>query len=406
MSLPLLPPCYCTNVHPARSVAEVVRTLDDYAVPVRDRFAAAPGGGPLAVGLWFAEPVVRELFAGSAPDAPERLAEQLRRRDLTCHTLNAFPYGDFHAAAVKAEVYRPDWSDPAREHYTVGCARTLAVLLPEGREGSISTLPLGSRLAGELPGDFGARCADHLFTLARVLDQLHDETGRVIRLAVEPEPFCEIETVPGAIAFFDRLRQRADDAGCLREVTEHVGLCYDVCHQAVEFEDHAANFAALEAAGVRVNKVQLSCAVELPAPADAAARRALARYAEPRYLHQTFAGRRAGGGWAVAAKAPDLTADLCDDPPAEFAAADVWRTHFHVPIGRDDLGGGLRTTRDDLHFALGAVAALPYAPHLEVETYTWPVLPGEEHDAGHIIDGIAAELAAASAMTADARAAA
>ena len=211
---------------------------------------------------------------------------------------------------------------------------------------------------------------------------------------------------PQAIAFFDKSSpEHANEARCGEIVKQHVGLCYDVCHQAVEFEDHAANFAALEAAGVRVNKVQLSCAVELPDPADAAARRALAAYAEPRYLHQTFAGRRDGDGWKVAAKAADLTAELCEDPPAEFAAADVWRTHFHVPLGREDLGGGLRTTRDDLRFALGAVAALPYAPHLEVETYTWPVLPGEEHSREHIVDGIAAELAAAADLVADLRAA-
>ena len=379
----------------------MVRTLDEFAVPVRDRFADSPRGGPLAVGLWFAEPVVRELL--SDPDGPAKLADELRRRGLSCYTLNAFPFGDFHADAVKAAVYRPDWATVERFDYTVLCANVLAALLPEGREGSISTLPLGSDLGGKLPADFEERCAANLVALADHLDRLHDETGRVIRVAIEPEPFCEIETIPAAIRFFDRLRERADDLGRGEVVKQHVGLCYDVCHQAVEFEDHAANFAALDAAGVRVNKVQLSCAVELPDPRDAAARRALAAYAEPRYLHQTFAGRREGDGWAVAARAADLTAEFCENPPAAFAAADVWRTHFHVPIGREELGGGLRTTRDDLRYALGAIAALPYAPHLEVETYTWPVLPSEEHTREHIVDGIAAELAAAAGLVADLR---
>ena len=399
MSLPRLPPCYCTNVHPGRTVDEVLAGLDGFAVPVRERL-----GGPLAVGLWFAKPVVRELRID--PAGPARLGEELARRDLGCYTLNAFPYGDFHADAVKAAVYRPTWAKASRLDYTADCATVLAALLPEGGEGSISTLPLGSALTGELPADFEGRCVQNLIALAIRLDRLHGETGRTIRLAIEPEPFCEIETVPEAVAFFDRLRDRADAAGCGDAVREHVGLCYDVCHQAVEFEDHAANFAALEAAGVRVNKVQLSCAVELPDPADAAARSALAAYVEPRYLHQTFAGRRESDGWTVAGKTADLTADLCENPPAEFAAADVWRTHFHVPISETALGGGLRTTRDDLTFALGAIAALSYAPHLEVETYTWPVLPGEAHDRGHIVDGIAAELTAAAELIAAARGAA
>ena len=398
MTLPLLPPCYCTNVHPGRSVVEIVRTLDEFAVPVRDRFAATEHGGPLAVGLWFADPVVRELRAD--PDGPARLADELRRRELDCYTLNAFPFGDFHRDAVKAAVYRPTWADPARRDYTLACAAALAALLPEGREGSVSTLPLGSRLNGELPADFEDRCVAHLLDVACGLDELHDATGRAVRLAIEPEPFCEIETTAGAVAFFDRLRARADAAGCGAAAREHLGVCFDVCHQAVEFEDVAASVAAFESAGVRVNKVQLSCAVETPSPRGDAARTALLRYAEPRYLHQTFAARKRDGGWEVVARAADLTRDAVASLPTDEDPFTVWRTHFHVPVSRSDLGGGLRTTRADLEAALAAVAALPYAPHLEVETYTWPVLPGEEHTREHIVEGIAAELAAVAGLTA------
>ncbi|MFH5802454.1 metabolite traffic protein EboE [Alienimonas sp. DA493] len=396
MTLPSLPTCYCTNVHPGRSVAEVLDGLEQFTVPVRDRLAAA-GAGPLAAGLWFAAPVAEALSAEEG--GPARIAQFLAAHDLTCYTLNAFPYGDFHRDAVKADVYRPDWTEEVRRSYTLRCATLLAALLPEGREGSVSTLPLGSALNGELPADFEARCVENLLTLARDLDELHDRTGRVIRLAIEPEPFCVLETTAQTIAFFDRLRTAADEAGCGPAVRTHLGVCYDVCHQAVEFESAAEVVAALETADVRINKVQLSCAVELPDPRDAAAREALVRYAEPRYLHQTFAANRSGDGWTVRGRAADIEPQFADAAPPEFLDAEVWRTHFHVPISRTDLGP-LNTTRPELTAALAAVARLPYAPHLEVETYTWPVLPGATPTREEQIVGIAAELLAAAEIAA------
>src|SRR4051794_28576076 len=90
MSISPLPLSYCTNVHPGRSVAEVDAGLDRYTVHVRERF-----GKPLAAGLWLARPVVSELRA--SPDTLRAFADGLHRRGLTCHTLNAFPYGDFHS---------------------------------------------------------------------------------------------------------------------------------------------------------------------------------------------------------------------------------------------------------------------------------------------------------------------
>jgi sugar phosphate isomerase/epimerase len=380
MSLSTLPLCYCTNVHPGPTLAEVEAGLDLYAVPI-----AAQVGSPLSLGLWFADSVSRELTA--TPDATRRLRERLTERGLSCHTLNAFPFGDFHRERVKEQVYLPDWSTPERLEYTLRCAAILAALMPDGREGSISTLPLGFKPApvGEM---FLEKCLANLMTAAQKLDELHSETGRVVRLAIEPEPFCQIETTAEAIAFFERLRARADEVGNRHLVEEHIGLCYDVCHQAVEFEDIADSIAALRNAHLRINKVQLSCALELANPRDNSdGRAALAEYVEPRYLHQTFAWRHNREFPSV----PDLTRELCLDPPAPFADAELWRVHFHVPVNETQLGP-LATTRPQLEAALAAVAALEYAPHLEVETYTWGVLP--EGSRPPLVEGIARELVA------------
>jgi len=380
-----LPLCYCTNVHACRTAADVPRMLDTYAVPVRRR-----AGFDIAVGLWLPAAAVDEVLATPAARAGIRRA--LEDRGLTCHTLNAFPYGDFHGRRVKERVYLPDWSDPRRLDSTLASATLLAELLPAGAEGSISTLPLGFKLLPRPAGFLDAATAQ-LLTVARRLADLRAETGRVVRLAIEPEPFCELETTAETLAFFARLRQAADAAGCGPAAREHLAVCYDVCHQAVEFEDAATAIGQLVAAGIRIAKVHVSCAVQLDDPADATARAALARHAEPRYLHQTFA--RTADGRIL--REIDLSAGLAIAPPDEWARAVCWRTHFHVPVDAERIGP-LGTTRADLRAALAAVVAHGIDPHLEVETYTWPVLPGSADTvvdpAAALVEGLARELVA------------
>lgn len=379
MTISSLPLSYCTNVHPGRSVTEVEDGLDRFTIPIKSGY-----GHDLAAGLWLAAPIIRELEA--TPDGVRRFADGLMQRGLTCYTLNAFPYGDFHSARVKENVYLPDWTQPNRLEYTLACARVLAALLPEGVDGSISTVPLGFK-PFEHPADFADRCADQLIELARSLNRLHSQTGRLIRLAIEPEPFCVIETTDETLQFFARLRDRAASAGALDVVQTHLGVCYDVCHQAVEFEDIAASIRSLAAADIRINKVHITCAIEIPNPGtNAAARTALASYVEPRYLHQTFARTATG-----IVKQVDLDEPLAATPPAEFRDAAMWRVHFHVPVNAEHLGP-LGTTRGELKTALAVIPELKYAPHLEVETYTWEVLPGG--GTPNIVEGFARELTA------------
>lgn len=378
MALSDLPLGYCTNVHPGRSVADVLAGLDRYTIP-----AMRTVGRPLAAGLWFARPVVDELLAD--PEGLVRFADQLASRGLTCYTLNAFPYGDFHAARVKENVYLPDWSQPERLTYTAECAAVLAALLPAEAEGSISTLPLGFKGFDHSAG-FEEACVRNLISCAVWFDRVKRETGRTIRLAIEPEPFCLLETTAEAIAFFEKLWNAAGSQEEL--VRRHLGLCYDVCHQAVEFENIGDSVASLDRAGVRINKVQISCAIQLDEPRqNRAGIEALRQYAEPRYLHQTFAQSVDGR----VSKAIDLTASLLDAPPANFAEAACWRIHFHVPVDADRLGP-LATTRPAVAEALAAMAQLEYAPHLEVETYTWEVLPGAEP--ADLAAGLAREIVA------------
>ncbi|MFV0443724.1 MAG: metabolite traffic protein EboE [Planctomycetaceae bacterium] len=380
MSFSTLPLSYCTNVHPGQSVAEVVARLRDCTAPVQEQL-----GTPIAAGLWLADAVIREV--ANDPASAQRLQETLEELDLVCYTLNAFPFGNFHSEQVKEQVYLPDWTTGERFDYTLACARYLAELLPDGVEGSLSTVPLGYK-GFPHANDFDSRCHARLLQLAESLDELHDDTGRVIRLAIEPEPCCVLETTDETLGFFEQLFAAAESSGRLEMARRHLGVCYDVCHQSVEFEDVGDSIARLAATDVRINKVHITCALRLTEPGDNSdGREALQHFVEPRYLHQTLAR----GPKGELLRQQDLSAEFCSVPPADFAAAGEWRTHFHVPVNAETIGP-LLTTRDDLRRALQAVHQLPYAPHLEVETYTWGVLPGEAKPL--LVDGLTAELRA------------
>ncbi|ASO22597.1 sugar phosphate isomerase/epimerase [Actinoalloteichus hoggarensis] len=369
---------YCTNVHPAEDLAGILAQLDDYAEPVRRRL----GADRLGVGLWLAA----DVAAGLAEDAEARarLAAELRARGLEVHTLNAFPYGGFHQEVVKHAVYRPRWTERSRLKYTMDCATVLADLLPDGADhGSISTLPLGWRQPWSIADEMLALGAVDELTLG--LRELHRRIGRPIRLAVEPEPGCVLDTVADAV---DWLSGRVDPA--------YIGLCLDTCHLAVSFADPTETVAAVKAAGLDVVKVQASAALQVDRPQSRATKAALAHFDEPRYLHQV---RELG---------PDQQVRAVDDLPqaaSELPGLGPWRVHFHVPLHAQPVAP-LRSTTWVLREAVTALRhGQEFRPHLEVETYTWSVLPRAgtgrattqttettPRSDAELVDGIAAEL--------------
>lgn len=390
----LMPVSYCANVHPGNSIEEVCAGIRQFSAHVRERV-----GRPMAVGLWMTDRALAEIEADRG--LIHKLSGELEAGGLSCHTMNCFPLINFHAPQVKEEVYRPDWQKPARLDYTLRCANLLAELLPEKQVGSLSTVPLGFKgdfpMGPDRPPSFDA-FFPFLTQFARNLAQLRDHTGRTIQLAIEPEPLCLLETTDEAIRFFDQLRSSVSGRD-LDAVTEHLGLCYDVCHQAVEFESITQSIDALEQAGVRIVKVHITCALELENPDDAQARQFLGQHAEPRYLHQTFAKTSAG----TILKWTDLTAEFAASPPSEWRETESWRIHFHVPVNADRFGP-LRTTRAELAEALGRVAKLPYVPHLEVETYTWNVLSGlAAGQKPDLVEGLAAEMNSTHQLLAESR---
>jgi sugar phosphate isomerase/epimerase len=362
---------YCTNVHPAEDLDGVLAQLRRFAGPVR-REAGLP---VLGVGLWLPAQLAHQLAASSADR--ERLRMVLDAQGLQVHTLNAFPFGGFHREVVKHEVYRPTWAEPARLEYTLACAEVLAALLPDGVDGSISTLPLGWRAPWTEDDDAAATAA--FAELGRQLAALQARTGRTVRIAVEPEPGCVLDTVADVAAWLGRRTAAIDPA--------YIGVCLDTCHLAVSFADPAEAVRQVTAAGLRVVKVQASAALHIEDPSDPAARAAVAAFAEPRYLHQV---RELDLSGTVAA-ADDLAEALAGaSAPGGLPAAGPWRVHFHVPLHHRP-AAPLAATTEVLRAAVDAVRRAPHGDeaHLDVETYTWTVLPGGTEP---LVGGIAAEL--------------
>ncbi|MFC9461860.1 metabolite traffic protein EboE [Streptomyces sp. NPDC058430] len=368
---------YCTNVHPAETLDGVLAQLRDHCEPVRKRL----GRDRLGIGLWLAKDAARALTTD--PVALRGLRTELDRRGLEVVTLNGFPYEGFGAEEVKYRVYKPDWADPERLAHTVDLARLLAALLPSDiTEGTISTLPLAWRTAIDPARRDVAYAA--LTTLAERLDALEELTGRSVRIGLEPEPGCTVETTGDAIAPLTAVAR------------DRIGVCVDTCHLATSFEDPAIALDALAAAGIPVVKSQLSAALHAEHPERAEVREALAAFDEPRFLHQTRTLTPEG-----LRGTDDLGEALAGGALPDTAP---WRAHFHVPLHAAPaapLTSTLPVLKDTLTRLVGG--AHPLTRHLEVETYTWQALPPELRPRARtqLADGIAAELTLARDLLTD-----
>lgn len=370
---------YCSNIHPGETWQKVFANLKQYVPALKSNIAPQ---APFGIGLRLADLASRELLQ---QDNLSQFKLWLERENLYVFTLNGFPYGGFHHQVVKDKVYAPDWSKSERLDYTLRLVEILAYLLPSGIEGGISTLPISYK-----PWWYERSTAKEAIlkqgsiNLAIVTAKaiaVRQKTGKLIHIDIEPEPDGLLENTTEVIDFFEQwllphggvyLVQHLGISQQLAEsqLREHICLCYDTCHFAVEYEQPAEVFARLPAAGIKIGKIQLSAAigVDLAQPQTRAkiAQR-LQPFAESTYLHQVIE-RQADGQLN---HYPDLVRAL---PHLEQSSASQWRIHFHVPIFVKDYYL-LQSTQDDLLEVLKLLSNNPICQHLEIETYTWEVLP-------------------------------
>ncbi len=355
---------YCTNIHRGETWAETFESLGKYTLAVQRKVCPS---APYAIGLRLSHRAAREL---SDPARLLQFQRWLGQNHCYIFTINGFPYGQFHGERVKEHVYEPDWTSPERLAYTNLLFDLLANLVPEGVEGSVSTLP-GSFKEFIYSPEQARTIRDHLWHCVEHIARVSEQTGRTLHLGLEPEPLCFLECTGETLRFFDRIRAEHRDDPRLKE---HLGVNYDTCHFAVEFEEPQNALACLQQHGVKISKVHLSSALKIKPTTET--RRALMAFVDEVYLHQVVV-RRADGQRVIYRDLDDALA--VEEVEAETPTSSVseWRIHFHVPLHSPPTNV-FDNTSDHILETLDFLRTNPdLCSHLEMETYTWEVLPPE-----------------------------
>jgi hypothetical protein len=371
---------YCTNIHPGEGWKEVFANLQKYLPVLKAQLSP---DSPFGIGLRLSDRAAWELLEFGVM---ARFQDWLTQQDLYVFTLNGFPYGGFHGQVVKDQVYAPDWSKPERLDYTLRLATILASLLPEGMDGGISTLPLSYKpWWSPSQASWESVLHNSSLHLAHVVAQMvriREETGKLLHVDLEPEPDGLIENADEVIDFFKEWllpiagTDLAEKLGISQEFAEaellgHVRVCYDTCHFAVEYEDPHSVFARFQNVGIEIGKIQLSAALKVSLPNNSQERKnileRLRPFAESTYLHQVIERQSD----RTLHHYLDLVTAL---PHLEQTNAQEWRIHFHVPIFISDYQL-LQSTQEHIVTVLDLLRKNPVCQHLEIETYTWDVLP-------------------------------
>lgn len=363
---------YCTNIHAGETWAEVQANLAKYIPLVRSHVAPTERFG---IGLRLSAQAANELH--ETPQL-ESFRHFLSKNNLYVFTLNGFPYGTFHGKRVKEDVYLPDWRSQDRLIYTNKLADLLANLLRnEHIEGSISTVPGAYKSVIKLQSDIEKMTTNLIKHVAHLV-LLKRKSGKHITLALEPEPCCFLETIDETVAYFTQhlFGEKAiaalqtmsglNKAEAFWAIKSHIGLCLDLCHAAVEFEDIESCLLKLQQAEVSIYKMQISAGMSIN-DFSKETLDALQAFNDEVYLHQVVEIKQ-----GVLKRYIDIPEAL--ESLSENRQPDEWRVHFHVPIFHDELGK-FRSTKDFLKKALEVQRKQTISTHLEVETYTWDVLP-------------------------------
>jgi hypothetical protein len=380
---------YSTLVHPGDTWADMRESLETYAPAVKARVCPDE---PYAVSLRISADSARTLTEDAAERA--RLRAWLDEHDMYVYTVNAFPYGPFKNRVVMEDVYEPDWATDDRVAYTCAVADILAEVSPDHVSPSIQTAPLAFRpkITTDEQVD---ELTENLLRVVTHLVGLEARTGRRVKLALEPEPFCFLETTEETVSYFQEHVYSGEGTARLMRLTglpasevqglvrRHLGVVFDICHQSVQFEDITASLMSLYEAGIPIFKLQAAAALRVP-EVNADVVDALMAFTDTIYLSQT-----------TVKKDGELTRhlnliDAIEAWKADPSGDQEWRTHFHVPVFLDDLGK-FGTTRPGVEAALRLHARTPLSDHLEIETYTWDVLPEHLKD-GDITDYVTREL--------------
>lgn len=372
---------YCLNVHPGETWDENFKAIKESTLKIRD---VIEPDKPFGLGLRISSQAVAEL---SKNDRILEFKSFLEENNLYVFTVNAFPYGTFHKECVKENVYMPDWRCDERQNYTTRVADILAKIIFKGESASISTVPCSYKSWIKTDNDVSEMVARLMNTVAHFA-KLEEKTERLIHLGLEPEPDCYLETTDDVITFFKGaiIQKGIPYLASKMEITEnkaqaliarHLGICFDTCHIALQFEDLEESVNRIKDAGILISKAQISSAICMQNTV-AARKELLDVFCDPVYLHQ------------IKTKHKGIIESYTDIEPAiqqTTPDSSKWRIHFHVPLYFKQYGV-LTSTSNELTPRF--FEAIKDIPHIEIETYSFDVLPPDIRSIG-VIKSVVAE---------------
>lgn len=350
---------YCTNIHRGEGWNETFHGLNEYTLKVKEKVSQSD---PFAIGLRLGYKAALELSETGSGNLDEFI-KWLDHNNCYIFSINGFPYGQFHGSRVKEQVYSPDWTFDSRVEYTNLLFDILAEILPSGMSGSVSTLPGSFKEFIQDDTQQGNVIIENLARCGKHINGLIEKTGKDLHLGLEPEPLGWFENTPETLSFFKRFRNIHGD-----EFDNVIGVNYDTCHLAIEYENAKESLLLLKNNNIKISKIHLSSALKLKPNQQTVD--SLKEYQDDVYLHQVIA-KLQNGDLIRFKDLPDAIENFlkgnCND--------DEWRVHFHIPLhaSPDSL---FDDTRDHIKDTLSVLSSDPeMCKHLEMETYTWEVLP-------------------------------
>ncbi len=365
---------YCTNIHPGSNWKSTFDSLKEYVPGIK---AKVSNNDSFGLGLRLSNKASEELNEG---DNLTVFKKWLRENEVYVFTMNGFPYGNFHDERVKENVHAPDWTTKERVIYTKRLFQQLAELIPDGISGGISTSPItykhwyDSEVARQKAFEIGAK---NFVEVALYLHEIERTTGKYLHLDIEPEPDGLLENSDEVVYFFEthliplgievlRNKYGKDDSQIEELIKRYITVCYDICHFSLAFEEPEDTFKKLAKAEIKIGKIQVSAALKIinDQENEDAIWESLSQFDEPTYLHQVT--EKVEGNVKTYNDLPIVL-----ERRKEFTEL---RSHFHVPIFLEQFGQ-LYSTQDHILKVIDYLKTNRVSEHLEIETYTWDVLP-------------------------------
>jgi len=365
---------YCTNIHPGQDWKSTFESIKQHVPGIKSEVSKEQ---PFGLGLRLSNKASEELEMGNNMS---EFKQWLDTNHLYVFTMNGFPYGNFHDERVKDMVHAPDWTTNDRLAYTKRLFRQLSELLPEGMNGGISTSPITYKYWHKTDSaiknafETGAK---NMLEVAFQLHNIENITGKYLHLDIEPEPDGLLENseevlafyadflVPMGITYFKQeLGVDANKAEAI--IKKYITVCYDVCHFSLAYEEPIDTFTKFKANDIKVGKIQVSAALKIlfNGKSDEKIWEQLSQFNEPTYLHQVT-------------EIIDGKVKTYSDLPLVLEGErnhKELRAHYHVPIFLEKYGE-LFSTQDHILKTMQYLKLDSISEHLEIETYTWDVLP-------------------------------